>query len=95
MCIRDSKIPSEVQNNIVRPSKGTSGSVITWESSDPDVISKDGKVTRPEIGEENKKVTLTATAAYTGISQNPDSVNIHFLFLPHSQATYPEALHFP
>lgn len=60
------KIPSEVQNNIVLPSKGTSGSVITWESSDPDVISKDGKVTRPEIGEENKKVTLTATAAYAG-----------------------------
>lgn len=59
-------IPSEVQNNIVLPSKGTSGSVITWESSDPDVISKDGKVTRPEIGEENKKVTLTATAAYAG-----------------------------
>lgn len=60
------KIPSEVQNNIVLPSKGTSGSVITWESSDPDVISKDGKVTRPEIGEENKKVTLTATVAYAG-----------------------------
>lgn len=60
------KIPSEVQNNIVLPSKGTSGSVITWESSDPDVISKNGKVTRPEIGEENKKVTLTATAAYAG-----------------------------
>lgn len=60
------KIPSKVQNNIVLPSKGTSGSVITWESSDPDVISKDGKVTRPEIGEENKKVTLTATAAYAG-----------------------------
>ena len=60
------KIPSEVQNNIVLPSKGTSGSGITWESSDPDVISKDGKVTRPEIGEENKKVTLTATAAYAG-----------------------------
>lgn len=60
------KIPSEVQNNIVLPSKGTSGSVITWESSDPDVISKDGKVTRPEIGEENKKVTLIATAAYAG-----------------------------
>ena len=30
------------------------------------MISKDGKVTRPEIGEENKKVTLTATAAYAG-----------------------------
>lgn len=60
------KIPSEVQNNMTLPSKGTSGSVITWESSDPDVISEDGKVTRPEIGEENKKVTLTATAAYAG-----------------------------
>ena len=73
------KIPSEVQNNIVLPSKGTSGSVITWESSDPAVISKDGKVTRPEIGEENKKVTLTATAAYAGGKEVPKEFEVTVL----------------
>ena len=38
---------------------------------------------------------LPASTTHTGISQNPDTVNIHFLILPHSQATQPEALHFP
>lgn len=59
-------IPSEVQNNMMLPSKGKSGSVISWASNNPDVISKDGNVTRPESGEENVKVTLTATASYAG-----------------------------
>lgn len=59
-------IPSEVQNNMMLPSQGSKGSDITWESSNPDVISADGKVTRPEIGEENIKVTLTASASYAG-----------------------------
>lgn len=59
-------IPSEVQNNMMLPSKGSSGSDITWKSSNPDVISAEGKVTRPEIGEENVKVTLTASASYAG-----------------------------
>ena len=59
-------IPSEVQNNMMLPSMGKSGSVISWASNNPDVISKDGNVTRPESGEENVKVTLTATASYAG-----------------------------
>lgn len=59
-------IPSEVQNNMMLPSKGSSGSDITWKSSNEDVISAEGKVTRPEIGEENVKVTLTASASYAG-----------------------------
>lgn len=48
------------------PSNGSSGSDITWKSSNEDVISADGKVTRPEIGEENVTVTLTASASYAG-----------------------------
>ena len=59
-------IPSEVQNNMMLPTKGSSGSDITWKSSNEDVISADGKVTRPEIGEENVTVTLTASASYAG-----------------------------
>ena len=59
-------IPSEVQNNMMLPSNGSSGSDITWKSSNEDVISADGKVTRQEIGEENVTVPLTASASYAG-----------------------------
>ena len=40
------------------------GVTITWDSSDKDIIANDGKVTRPENGQGNKTVTLTATLAY-------------------------------
>ena len=59
-------IPSEVQNNLVLSKAGKNGSQITWESSDPNTIGTDGKVTRPAIGEPDQKVTLTARAVYAG-----------------------------
>ncbi len=34
---------------------------ITWESSHPDLIDADGEVNRPGPGEDNVRVTLTAT----------------------------------
>lgn len=37
------------------------GVAVTWSSSDTDVITNDGKVTRPEKGSEDATVTLTAT----------------------------------
>jgi len=37
------------------------GSNITWETSDADIITNDGKVTRPASGEDDATVTLTAT----------------------------------
>lgn len=40
------------------------GVTITWDSSDKAVIANDGKVTRPENGQGNKTVTLTATLTY-------------------------------
>lgn len=40
------------------------GVTITWNSSDKAVIANDGKVTRPENGQGNKTVTLTATLTY-------------------------------
>ena len=57
-------IPSEVQGNISLPTTGASGSVITWTSDNEQVITEDGTVTRPEIGEENVEVTLNASAIY-------------------------------
>ncbi|MFP4077929.1 MAG: immunoglobulin-like domain-containing protein [Candidatus Izemoplasmataceae bacterium] len=37
---------------------------ITWESDDSDIVDDDGTVTRPEPGEGNASVTLTATLTY-------------------------------
>ncbi|MDU0201060.1 beta-L-arabinofuranosidase domain-containing protein [Paenibacillus sp. MAH-36] len=41
--------------------KGPYGSDITWQSSNTNVIAKDGKVTRPAPGQSDAAVTLTAT----------------------------------
>lgn len=60
------KIPDTVTGRLILAGKGESGSVITWKTSDADVISLDGTVTRPEIGQPDKTVTLTAKAAFAG-----------------------------
>ncbi|MFW6298735.1 MAG: immunoglobulin-like domain-containing protein, partial [Bacillota bacterium] len=39
---------------------------ISWESDNTDIIANDGTVTRPEPGEGNANVTLTATLSYEG-----------------------------
>ena len=52
---------TEVTEDLTLPVKGAAGSDISWESSDPDVISSDGSVTRPEAGEGDAEVILTAT----------------------------------
>ena len=54
---------SDVRENIILPTLGANGSLITWETSDEAVVGKDGKVTRPGYieGERYKEVTLYAT----------------------------------
>lgn len=59
-------IPTEVTGNITLPTTGGAGSMITWASSDENVIAADGTVTRPAVGKEDKTVTLTASASYLG-----------------------------
>ena len=49
-----------VAYDLTLPSAGPFGSTITWESSSPEVISNEGKVTRPD-GEDSPEVTLTAS----------------------------------
>lgn len=52
-----------VTENLILPSKGQSGETdIYWESSDPSVIDPSGTVMRPSFTEDDKEVTLTATA---------------------------------
>lgn len=53
-----------VVSNLQLPREGKNGSVITWESSRPEVIANDGKVTRPAAGEPDAEVILTASASF-------------------------------
>ena len=56
---------SAVTDDMVLPGKGETGSDITWKSSNSDVISEDGKVTRPAAGEGDAEVTLTVKQQLT------------------------------
>jgi len=57
-------LPLIVTRSLDLPTVGEHGSAITWSSSDESVISPTGEVKRPEIGEEDAIVILTATAVY-------------------------------
>lgn len=54
-----------ITSDLNLPTTGEYGSTITWNSSDPDVISEDGKVTQQESGE----IPVTLTALITNRSQ--------------------------
>jgi hypothetical protein len=62
------ELPTTVRGNVTLASQGAAGSPVTWQSSDPAVISHEprgaaaaGVVTRPAWGQEPVPVTLTAT----------------------------------
>lgn len=60
-------IGSEVtEGSILLPTRGTHGATITWVSSDEEVIRVDGTVIRPNAGEKDKVITLTATIMVNG-----------------------------
>ena len=50
------------------PLEGKLGSKITWESDKEYLLTSTGKVTRPEFGKGNRKVTLKATITYGQVS---------------------------
>ena len=52
---------SAVTSDIALPPTGVNGTSISWSSSDTAVVSHTGAVTRPEPGQPNASVTLTAT----------------------------------
>lgn len=60
------KLPSTASKDLTLVTLGTNGTVIKWTSSDEDVISTTGKVTKPAQG---TTVTLTATAEGTDITR--------------------------
>ena len=51
---------NEVMTDVTLNQSGENGTVISWHSSNPSVISDDGKVTRPSVGQPDTEVTLTA-----------------------------------
>lgn len=57
-------IKTQATSNLTLPTSATNGSTIAWISSNEDVISSTGIVTRPAEGEQDATVTLTAVAAY-------------------------------
>ncbi|MCZ0703849.1 LPXTG-motif cell wall-anchored protein [Natronobacillus azotifigens] len=54
------ELPSTTFSDLNLLANGSKGTVINWSSSNPDVISTTGKVTRPATGEPEATVTLTA-----------------------------------
>ncbi|MBQ8822419.1 MAG: glycoside hydrolase family 127 protein [Lachnospiraceae bacterium] len=58
-----------IKNDITLPTQGAAGSTITWSSSDENILSPEGKVTRPASGENDAQITLTATLSYADFVQ--------------------------
>lgn len=80
---------SAVTSDLVLPSSGKSGSVISWSSAQEQYISNDGKIRRPDAGTGDRAVTLTATvrkgkatltkdfvATIRDIGVEPEDVNV-------------------
>jgi arabinan endo-1,5-alpha-L-arabinosidase len=57
---------SAKDNSLTLPSRGARGAAITWVSSNENVISTDGTVTRPNVGEGDQVVMLTASISLKG-----------------------------
>ena len=67
---------SSVKENLALPSMTASGAIVTWESSNPSVISNSGVVARPSILESNASVTLTATMTKTQVTADATPVTV-------------------
>ena len=61
-------LPSETTSEkLALPAKGNSGKTkIVWSSDKPEIISDQGVVQRPALGQKDEVVTLTATIGYVG-----------------------------
>jgi len=64
--------PNNVITDLALPTSAPDGSTISWASSNPSVVTVDGKVTRPEVND--TKVTLTATITSGGAAGTVDTV---------------------
>ncbi len=55
--------PDDVRGNLTLPTKGSSATAFSWASSNPDVVTPTGEVTRPAHGADPVELTLTATGS--------------------------------
>ncbi|WP_291053373.1 family 43 glycosylhydrolase [Herbiconiux sp.] len=76
---------SAVQSDLVLPGTGLNGSTVTWSSDAPGTISTTGAVTRPEAGQSDATVTLTATLA-RGTGSTTKDFTATVLALPDDQS---------
>ncbi|WP_292899077.1 alpha-L-arabinofuranosidase C-terminal domain-containing protein [Microbacterium sp.] len=53
----------DVRGNVTLPTSGSNGTMVSWTSSDPSVVSATGEVTRPAHGAAAKTVEVTATVS--------------------------------
>ena len=63
---------SAVTEDLNLPGRGSAGSAITWSSSNENVITKEGKVTRPTAEEGDAQITLTATITSGNVSDTKE-----------------------
>ncbi|OZQ61010.1 hypothetical protein CA600_26510 [Paenibacillus sp. VTT E-133280] len=54
---------TSVKKNVFLTTKGDTGSLLTWTSSNPDILSNNGRISRPGPDEEDVKVVLTVQLA--------------------------------
>jgi beta-xylosidase len=59
----------DVRGNLTLPRAGKNGSVITWTSAQPGMITPTGEVTRPAHGSGDAQVQLTAVLSMNGVTQ--------------------------
>ncbi|MFA9463567.1 MAG: immunoglobulin-like domain-containing protein [Velocimicrobium sp.] len=59
---------SSIQDDMTLPTTGINNTTISYSSSDPATIAVDGQVNRPDTGNGNKMVTLTAMVSLLGQS---------------------------
>ncbi|BAU27769.1 alpha-tubulin suppressor-like RCC1 family protein [Aneurinibacillus soli] len=59
---------SGVTQNVILPSTGVNGTVISWSSSNPAILASDGTVQRPEYSTGDATVTVTATITKNGVT---------------------------
>ncbi|WP_088102162.1 LamG-like jellyroll fold domain-containing protein [Halalkalibacter urbisdiaboli] len=54
------------------PTEGTRGAVISWETSDANVVTETGEISRPEAGDESVSATLTATVTKGDVTETKE-----------------------
>lgn len=86
----DLNLPANFKGTALNlPTTGARGASISWQSGNAEVIATNGAVTRPNVGEGDANITLTATISRQGI----DSVESFNVTIP-QRVTYNRTAHY-